>query len=204
MKKKLEIGLLVDDLKLNELNQDIISNIVELKVCDKFLLIKQNLPKSNFISYLKKYSILRLIEKVLIKSIFWFEKTVLSRFFNLKYKFKRIDISSVTKEILDVHPRISKSGFFYEYNDDDIENIQRKNLDVIIRLGSGIIRGKMLSVAKNGIFSFHHGDNEFFRGGPPGFWEVYFKKPLTGFVIQQLNEVLDGGKIIFKGQVETK
>ncbi len=204
MKKKLEIGLLVDDLKLNELNQDIISNIVELKVCDKFLLIKQNLPKSNFISYLKKYSILRLIEKALIKSIFWFEKTVLSRFFNLKYKFKRIDISSVTKEILNVHPRISKSGFFYEYNDDDIENIQRKNLDVIIRLGSGIIRGKMLSVAKNGIFSFHHGDNEFFRGGPPGFWEVYFKKPLTGFVIQQLNEVLDGGKIIFKGQVETK
>ena len=81
---------------------------------------------------------------------------------------------------------------------------KKKNLDVIIRLGSGIIRGKMLSVAKNGIFSFHHGDNEFFRGGPPGFWEVYFKKPLTGFVIQQLNEVLDGGKIIFKGQVETK
>ena len=148
MKKKLEIGLLVDDLKLNELNQDIISNIVELKVCDKFLLIKQNIPKSNFISYLKKYSILRLIEKALIKSIFWFEKTVLSRFFNLKYKFKRIDISSVTKEILNVHPRISKSGFFYEYNDDDIKNIQKKNLDVIIRLGSGIIRGKMLSVAK--------------------------------------------------------
>ena len=62
----------------------------------------------------------------------------------------------------------------------------------------------MLNASKNGIFSFHHGDNLLFRGGPPGFWEVYFSKPLTGFIIQKLTNVLDGGEIIFKGQVETK
>ena len=204
MKKKLKIGLLIDDLKLNALSQDIVSNIVDLKICEKFIVIKQNIPKRNFFSYVKKYSILRIFEKILIKIIFWFEKRFLSYFFNLNYKFRKIDISLFTKEVLDVHPKISKSGFFYEYGDNDIKNIKKKNLDVIIRLGSGILRGKILNVAKNGIFSFHHGDNEFFRGGPPGFWEVYYKKSLTGFVIQQLNEVLDGGKILFKGQVETK
>ncbi len=204
MKKKLEIGLLIDDLKLNELNQDIVSNILELKICEKFVLIKQNIPKRNFFSFIKKYSVLRIFEKILIKTIFLFEKKFLSYFFSLKYKFRKIDIGSFTKEVLEVYPKISKSGFFYEYGDNDINNIKKKNLDVIIRLGSGILRGKILKVARHGVFSFHHGDNEFFRGGPPGFWEVYYKKPLTGFVVQQLNEVLDGGKILFKGQVETK
>ena len=36
-----------------------------------------------------------------------------------------------SKEILNVHPRISKSGFFYEYNDSDIENIQNVVFNVL-------------------------------------------------------------------------
>ena len=55
----------------------------------------------------------------------------------------------------------------------------------------------MLNASKNGIFSFHHGDNLLFRGGPPDFG-VYFSKPLTGFIIQKLTNVLDGGEIIFR------
>ena len=108
------------------------------------------------------------------------------------------------EEMINVKPVISESRYFYDFLNEDIERIKNKNLDVILRLGSGIIRGEMLNASKNGIFSFHHGDNLLFRGGPPGFWEVYFSKPLTGFIIQKLTNVLDGGEIIFKGQVETK
>jgi hypothetical protein len=60
-----------------------------------------------------------------------------------------------------------------------------------------------LNLCKFGIISFHHGDNDFYRGGPPGFWEVYNKEPSTGFVIQRLTEDLDGGKVIFKGNIPT-
>ena len=52
--------------------------------------------------------------------------------------------------------------------------------------------------------SFHHGDNSWNRGGPPGFWEVFLNKPETGFIIQFLNESLDNGKILFKGEFATK
>ena len=204
MEKKLEIGLLVDDLNLSELNQEIIHHIIDQKICNKFTIIKQNIPKKNFIFFRKKYSIFRIAEKSLIKLVFLFEKYFLSRFFKRKYNFKKIDIQLLTKDILNVYPHISKSGYFFEYSEEDIEIIKNKKLDIIVRLGSGIIRGKMLKASKNGIFSFHHGDNQYFRGGPPGFWEVYYNKSLTGFVIQRLNEVLDGGEILFKGHVETK
>ncbi len=204
MKEKLKIGLLLDSLSLNELNQEIIYHIIESKICEKFFIIRQNIPKRNILFYFKKYSILRIIDKIFIKFIFLFEKLILSKFFETKYSFNKVDIRSLIEEIVDVRPEISKSGYFYNFLNDDIERIKDKNLDVIIRLGSGIIKGKMLNASKNGVFSFHHGDNQFFRGGPPGFWEVYFGKPLTGFVIQKLTEILDGGEILFKGHVETK
>lgn len=204
MKKKLKIGLLLDDLKLNELNQEIIHHIIEKNICEKFFIIRQNIPRRTLFFYLKKYSILRIIEKVFIKLIFLLEKLIISKFFETKYFFKKIDIKSLIEEIINVKPVMSESGYFYDFLNKDIEKIKSKNLDVIIRLGSGIIRGELLNASKNGIFSFHHGDNLLFRGGPPGFWEVYFSKPLTGFIIQKLTNVLDGGKIIFKGHVETK
>ena len=204
MKKKLKIGLLLDDLKLNELNQEIIHHIIEKNICEKFFIIRQNIPRRTLFFYLKKYSILRIIDKVFIKLIFLFEKFIISKFFETKYLFNKIDIRMLIEEMINVKPVISESRYFYDFLNEDIERIKNKNLDVILRLGSGIIRGEMLNASKNGIFSFHHGDNLLFRGGPPGFWEVYFSKPLTGFIIQKLTNVLDGGEIIFKGQVETK
>ena len=204
MEKKLKIGLLLDDLKLNELNQEIIHHIIEKNICEKFFIIRQNIPRRTLFFYLKKYSILRIIDKVFIKLIFLFEKFIISKFFETKYLFNKIDIRMLIEEMINVKPVISESRYFYDFLNEDIERIKNKNLDVILRLGSGIIRGEMLNASKNGIFSFHHGDNLLFRGGPPGFWEVYYSKPLTGFIIQKLTNVLDGGEIIFKGHVETK
>jgi hypothetical protein len=92
---------------------------------------------------------------------------------------------------------------YYFYKNEDLNQIKNLNLDLLIRGGSGILQGDILNLCPLGIISFHHGDNDFYRGGPPGFWEVYNREPSTGFVIQRLNEVLDGGFIIFKGHVPT-
>ena len=63
---------------------------------------------------------------------------------------------------------------------------------------SGILKGKILETSKFGVISYHHGDNDFYRGVPAGFWEVYNKDPITGFIIQKLNNELDNGEILFK------
>ena len=61
-----------------------------------------------------------------------------------------------------------------------------------------------MNVCPNGILSFHHGDNTKYRGSPPGFREVYNKEDQTGFVLQQLNNTLDGGKVIERGEFKTQ
>ena len=73
----------------------------------------------------------------------------------------------------------------------------------MIRGGTGILKGEILKICKNGIISFHHGDNEFYRGSPPGFWEIINKEIRTGFIIQRLSEELDNGEVLFKGYFAT-
>ena len=90
------------------------------------------------------------------------------------------------------------------YKKEDLNKIIDNDIDVLIRCGSGILRGEILNICKFGVISFHHGDNQEFRGSPAGFWETYFQVEKTGFIIQRLNNELDGGDVLFKGSIRTK
>jgi hypothetical protein len=53
------------------------------------------------------------------------------------------------------------------------------------------------------MWSYHHGDNRAYRGGPPAFWEVLEESAVTGTVLQVLTEELDGGKVIYRSYSAT-
>lgn len=84
-----------------------------------------------------------------------------------------------------------------------IERIRGLELDVLLRFGFNILRGEILQAARHGIWSFHHGDNEFYRGRPPCFWELLEGNPITGAMLQVLTEDLDAGKVLYKGLFAT-
>ena len=99
---------------------------------------------------------------------------------------------------------LSQSKIIIRYDDKEISKIKGLELDLIIKVNTqGIFKGKILKVSKLGIISIHNGDNRWNRGGPGGFWEVYHKKPSTGFIIQKLNDELDGGDVIYRGEFST-
>ena len=104
-------------------------------------------------------------------------------------------------EKISVLPKLTKYSDWI--NDNDVDAIRKHDLDVIIRLGFRILKGGILDSAKCGVWSFHHADNNMNRGGPAGFWEVFKQEPVTGSVLQILNEDLDGGQIIAKSYSTT-
>ena len=202
--KFLKIGLLVDNLNLGDFNSEVVEIIKKNDLLKIETVIVNNINKKNrFLFYFKKYSIFRLIEKTLFKMIYLFEKNFIYKFL-YNYNFSKVNIHEITNDKLVVSPIIEKNGYFYNYTENDLQKIREKKLDVVIRMGGGILKGDILNTTKNGILSFHHGDHNYNRGGPPGFWEVYFKIPRTGFVIQKLNNNLDGGDVLFKGYFQTK
>ena len=108
-------------------------------------------------------------------------------------------------EVLYLTPNFSPSGLVARFPDADLEKIRSLKLDLIVRGNApGIFKGGIITAAKDGMLSFHHGDNRWHRGGPAAFWEVYLRKPSTGFVLQILTEELDGGRILLRGNVPTR
>lgn len=84
-------------------------------------------------------------------------------------------------------------------NDKDVDSIQQRQLDFLLRFGFDVLEGRVLESARYGIWSFHHGDERQYRGLPPAFWEVYEDRPVIGVVLQKLTERLDAGIILRRG-----
>jgi len=200
----MKIGILSDSLIQSGFNGEVINNILKCEDFEISTIIVNNLPskKKKFFMLFKKFSIIRILEKFLLVLIYKFERFIYKKNFK-KFKFHSINLDNLKSTKIVVTPNISKNNLFY-YNKKDVEKLKSLNLDVVIRMCSGIIKGDILNIAKFGIISYHHGDNNLYRGMPPGFWEVYNKEPSTGFIIQKLNEELDNGELLLKGFVTTK
>lgn len=96
-----------------------------------------------------------------------------------------------------------EEGFSDYFPDDAIATIKYKEIDVLLRFGFRILRGRILAAAKHGVWSYHHGDNRKNRGGPAGFWEVLKNWPETGSMLQILTEQLDGGRVLYRSWSRT-
>ena len=208
--QKLKVGIIVDNVDQPFLIYDLYKKSLNSDYYSVNCLIIQNPKKihnNNFLyrltDFIKKRGIKKLIDRFFFEIINIIETQIVKKNnkyndFFLKHPFSKFEMKKIY-----VEPEVSNSGLYYNYNLEEIKKIKKLNLDVLIRGGSGILKGDILEVCKIGILSFHHGDNDFYRGGPPGFWEVYNQEPSTGFIIQRLNEVLDNGDVIFKGNIPT-
>jgi hypothetical protein len=95
-------------------------------------------------------------------------------------------------------------GFTHRFSPHDLELVGEQKFDVILRFGFNILRGEILNVPRYGIWSYHHGDNAYCRGGPAYFWEIYERHPLSGVILQVLSEELDAGLVLCKANLETQ
>lgn len=114
---------------------------------------------------------------------------------------ERYSLSELLPGVPTIHvtPSESPSGLVQRFDDATVDLIRDLRLDVLIRLGFKILRGKILTAARFGIVSYHHADNRINRGGPCGFWEVYDDLNQTGATVQVLTEELDGGIVVRRG-----
>jgi len=118
---------------------------------------------------------------------------------------RRVSIDDLVAHTPAVTCAVQLKGKFSQYFDDaDLETIRSYNLDFVLRFAYNIIRGKILTTPRYGVWSFHHDDEMKYRGAPPCFWEIYHKDPVTGAILQRLTDKLDGGVVLKKGYFRTK
>ena len=118
-----------------------------------------------------------------------------------------ISLTDITGHIegvdrIDVKPIVK--GFVHRFPPQAVEAVRLQKLDVILRFGFNILRGDILTASTYGVWSYHHGDNEFYRGGPAHLWEMAEGKELSGVILQVLSEDLDAGFVLCKALFSTK
>lgn len=208
MKNKVKIGILIDYKDLDVFSIEIIRWLEKNNNKFSVFFFDQNLKKKKFLDKLFKLvinlRIFYIINTIFYKILIFIERRYILNKFYVKLLKKKNSFHLSKKKLIKLNPVKKKSKFFLEFDEISIKKIEKLNLDFLIRFGSGILRGKILKSSKNGVISFHHGDNKLFRGGPAGFWETYNGINSSGFVIQQLTNKLDAGNIIFRGLFKTE
>lgn len=122
----------------------------------------------------------------------------------LQDPFRLEDCSDLLGSLPRLRAKPLPGKFVHRLNDRDLAQLAEWSPDVLLRFGFNILRGPVLRSARYGVWSFHHGDNNVYRGGPAHFWELVEQAPLTGVLLQVLTEELDGGMVLAKGLVRTE
>ncbi|MEE6179255.1 glucosamine inositolphosphorylceramide transferase family protein [Mycobacterium sp. 050134] len=206
---KLSVGYLVDEGYQPNLVFDLIEKSQSAAHYSIDHLIVQTFPErrggpvGKALRLFRERRFLKTLAALCFRAILAMEVRVFVRDPRLKSAFETRHLDDLQVPKLLVRPIKSPSGAVYRYGADDLESIRGLNVDVLVRGGSGILRGGILDLCEFGIISFHHGNNDVNRGGPPAFWEVFNHEPSTGFVIQRLLDELDGGDVLARGSIGT-
>lgn len=104
--------------------------------------------------------------------------------------------------VVDVAP--IRKGFVDRFPEEAVSAIKGHGLDVMLRFGFRILRGGALDTARHGVWSYHHGDGDRYRGSPPAFWELKERELLSGAMLQVLTETLDDGIVLAKTLAPTE
>lgn len=206
--KTLRIGLLLDSTRANKYVHELLAWAKAQPDIEISHLIVHPRRDASALGKLKELARTRRLHtlpaKLLFRLVVGLENRLLARDAVHKDHFRSRDLAGMVDDIVTITPLVSPSGYVYRFGDADIQKVKALKLDLLIRCGSGILRGAILRASRLGILSFHHGDNRVNRGGPAGFWECYYRRPRTGFIIQRLTEELDAGEVLLRGFYRTR
>ena len=121
-----------------------------------------------------------------------------------KDPFEPEDTTEILKGIpvIEVNPVKNKRN--HSFNDEEIEKLKEKNIDVAFQFGFRLLHGDVLDIFRYGIWSYHHGDSRFYRGGPPAFWECMNGEVVMGAELQILTSNLNAGKVIYRSWTKSE
>lgn len=194
-KKKLRVGILINDFWVPNWIYLVVEKINESNYAEFVLVVKKTsgTGKKNRGSFTSR-----------IKSNFRFIAYIIFK----KVEDKMFKPAPSAFTVKDMQPLLSRvpllevSPVEKKFSDtflaEDITKIKGYEIDVFLRFGFRILKGDILSSSKFGVWSYHHGDNRVNRGGAPGIWESIEGWRETGFILQILTEDLDAGKVLYR------
>lgn len=191
MDKKLRMGLLLDSVLLTAWEYTAIERMICSGCAEVALVILPEKPQQNTGSLL---SSLRGDPKHWLYRVFNFVDEKL--FVRRSNALAQVDASAYLSNVsvIKVNP-INENGEQY-FLASDVDRIKSHQLDILIKLGLGKLKGEVLSAARYGVWAYRWGDRRKIKEGLTGFWEVAERWPETGAALEQRTP--DGHQTLFE------
>lgn len=87
------------------------------------------------------------------------------------------------------------------HSPEGIQFIKSLDCDILAVCGTGILRKSVFSIPHLGTINLHQGEAPFYRGAPPGFWELWNGEDHAGVTVHFIDEGIDTGDIICQSTV---
>lgn len=187
MAERLRIGILCDGLVFKHWQAECIRRVLAVEGVEPVLVVVQDRSGQARPDPLWRHALYR-----------WFKRTRLRA-----GALQPEDLSAELAGIARITCRPEGARMAQRLSKQDLEIIRGYAPDVLLRFGFGVLLGEILTVAPHGIWSYHLGDTDGYRGRPEGFWEIVRGEPVTGVTLQRLTEDVDGGNILRKGWYPT-
>jgi hypothetical protein len=190
----LRFGIMCDGVSLQAFEREAVRRLIDTKTALPALLIVDDRPA------LEESPLARAVRRLTAPKLLW----RLYRTATEPDASRRVPLDPDLTTLPRVLCRPRTKGRFSEYfSEEELAAVRSHDLDFILRFAFGIVRGEILRTARHGVWSFHHGDEQRYRGGPPAFWEIFHDEPLTGAILQRLTDRLDAGVVLRRGHVKT-
>jgi hypothetical protein len=196
---KLRIGLLIDEFGIPAWQYSMIERINSGNYAEIVLVVKRKSTGNKSISFFKrvKNNINIAFFRLYLKAENLFSKPDPDAFLER-------NMTDLVKSAPVLEVNCIERKFSDYLTDSDIEKIKEYSVDVFLRMGFRILRGSILKAARYGVWSYHHGDNFVYRGGPAGYWEFLKQEREVGSILQILTENLDGGEVLYRSWSSVK
>lgn len=191
----LRFAIMLNSLSIQKWQYETIKFLLEASNSKVVLLIineqKSNNQKKNLFSRIISYPYKNILFKVYYRYLF------------RPHSFAKYDLNNLIKDVPSIRCLTNKKRISEYFTSSDIDLIKSYEPDFILKFGFGIIKGEILNSAPLGVWSFHHDDEQKYRGVPPAFWEIYNNEIKSAAILQRLTDKLDSGVILRKGLFKT-
>ena len=192
-KRKLKIGILLDSFDVSAWSYRSIERVVNSGCAEISVIIVNDVRRDVYKSKLEG------LWKNRDKAFYYLLNKIDRHFFRKKPDaFEVKDVREILSGVptIRVNPVQEKGADYFAPH--DIDEVRRYDLDILVKMGFGVLRGDVLTSSKHGAWSYHHGDNRVNSGGPPGFWASIESWPEMGSTLRVLSENPDGGKVLYR------
>ncbi len=117
--------------------------------------------------------------------------------------FAPTDVSCLLDRVPSVSVHANSESSIDSIPEDQLAEIRKSKLDVLIQFYSGELRVGILSVARYGVWSFHHGGRLADRSGSALFWELIERKPVSKSTLQIQTDSVEGSRVIYQSYAST-